>query len=630
MYAYVRLLTLALVVSSRAWAQDTAPARTVSDPLPAIPEIEADWQDLFGRLEEEDQTEAARPVTAIRYSVEFLPELLPAIAGPFRELSLLLTGNGASVPSLAELNRRVRVDRDLISRLLRAEGYYDPLIDISIINPDEPVAARRVVFEVDAGPLYRFDDIAATGLSVNNGDPVRAGAVLGALGELRLRLPREGYPFADVPDPEIIIDHETRRASLALNVRTGPRGRFGSIRVLGEDAPFDADHVNLLARFEAGDVYDAADIDDLRRALIATGLVGSADITPVKGAPINEVEAEVDLDVDLTSAPARTLAAQFAYDTEDGFRVEGSWQHRNFFRPEGAVTARLALGTEEQLLALDLRRSNYGARDRIVGGRVAAFREDRDAFFRRGVLASAFIERETNLIWQKRWTYRLGPELIFSQERDRSALLGVPARLNTYYVAAFPAQLTYDGTDDLLDPSEGFRLLGRLSPEISFQGGTFTYARSEVGASAYLPLGEERKTVIAGRALVGSILGSGRRNIAPSRRFYAGGGASVRGFGFQDVGPRDADGEPLGGRSKVEASIEARHRFGDLGAVAFVDAGQVYTSSAPGFDDFRFGIGVGARYYTRFGPIRIDIATPIKRRSGESPVAVYVSIGQAF
>jgi len=87
---------------------------------------------------------------------------------------------------------------------------------------------------------------------------------------------------------------------------------------------------------------------------------------------------------------------------------------------------------------------------------------------------------------------------------------------------------------------------------------------------------------------------------------------------------------PLGGRSLFEFALEGRYRFGNYGAVAFVDAGQVYEDQFPGFNDLRFGVGIGGRVYTNFGPVRLDVATPIDRREGESKISVYVSIGQAF
>ena len=145
-----------------------------------------------------------------------------------------------------------------------------------------------------------------------------------------------------------------------------------------------------------------------------------------------------------------------------------------------------------------------------------------------------------------------------------------------------------------------------------------------------LSLGE-RVFVAAGRVRVGTILGAPRDQVAPSRRFYAGGGASVRGYGFQSIGPRDPNNDPIGGRSLAEFALEARVKvFGNFGVVPFLDAGNIYTSTLPRFTGMRFGTGIGVRYYSNFGPIRVDVGTPINPQRGDPRVAVYVSLGQAF
>ncbi len=160
------------------------------------------------------------------------------------------------------------------------------------------------------------------------------------------------------------------------------------------------------------------------------------------------------------------------------------------------------------------------------------------------------------------------------------------------------------------------------------EDGFAPYVRAQLDGSAYLSLGES--AILAGRVRLGTLQGAERLDVAPSRRFYAGGGGSVRGFGYQELGPKDPNGDPIGGRSLNEAAIEVRYRFGDYGVVAFADAGQVYESTLPEFSDLRFGAGIGGRFYTNFGPLRVDVATPINRREGEGWISVYVSIGQAF
>ena len=238
------------------------------------------------------------------------------------------------------------------------------------------------------------------------------------------------------------------------------------------------------------------------------------------------------------------------------------------------------------------------------------------------------LTRETNLIWQKLWTYSLGAEFVATDETDTDLARNL-SRRRTFLIAAAPLTLGYDDSDDLLDPTRGFRLAGRLSPEASFQNSGFGYLRLQIDGSGYKSFARD-KYVLAGRLRIGSIFGASRDRIAPSRRFYSGGGGSVRGFGFQDIGPKDAFDDPIGGRSLAEAAIELRARFGDFGIVPFVDGGQIFTGPLPRFDSFRVGAGIGVRYHTSFGPIRIDVGTPINRQRGEGRVAVSVALGQAF
>ncbi|RYE71103.1 MAG: outer membrane protein assembly factor, partial [Hyphomicrobiales bacterium] len=295
-------------------------------------------------------------------------------------------------------------------------------------------------------------------------------------------------------------------------------------------------------------------------------------------------------------------------------------------RPEGAVTFRGVLGTQEQALGASIRRNNYKARDRVLTGQLLLSHLDEDAYEARSVTLAAGLERQTNIIWQKKWTWSYGLELTASKEDDTVKATGEPRR-RKYLTGAVPSSLAYDGSDDLLNPTKGVRLAGRISPELSLQGSAFGYVKAQIDGSTYLPLG---RTVFAGRVRLGSIIGASADRIAPTRRFYSGGGGSVRGYGYQEIGPIDVNGDPAGGRSLAEFAIEARIRFGNFGVVPFFDGGNLNTGNRPTFKNMRYGAGLGVRYYTSFGPIRVDVGTPVNPRPGDSKVAVYVSLGQAF
>lgn len=623
------------------------PVLDPSSPLEPLPDLGIDWPDLSEEeqiapsLEPAPQTTqapAAEPSTltdaeAVQRYVVALDGLegldAAAIQARFDALSTLRQGE-SSPSNTAQIDRRAREDEKLLRELLRAEGYYDANV-FTRVDPDEGRIVVRL--RVDPGTLYRFSEVRVEGLAgdaaplrdaftVAENDPVKAIAVLAATSNLRDRLGNSGYPFASVPDPSITIDHAERAGQLLLPVETGPFARFGAVELRGRP-PFSARHVQRIARFRPGDTYNIADLEDLRRALIATGLVSSVTLTPQK----TPDPAVVDIAVNIERAPPRTIAGELGYGTDEGIRLGVSWTHRNLIRPEGAVTFRGVAGTREQNVGASLRRSNFRKRDQVLTGQVSLSHIDREAFSARTFSISAGLERQTNIIWQKKWTWSVGAEVLASDERDSIVATG-DHRRRTFYIAAAPLTLAYDGSDDLLDPTRGFRLAGRLSPEVSFHSGTLTYARAQIDTSFYQPVGS--RTVIAARSRLGTLAGAERDQVAPSRRYYAGGGGSVRGYGYQDIGPRDAANDPIGGRSIAEFSLESRIRFGDFGAVAFVDAGNIYTSSIPKLTDLRFGAGVGVRYYAGFGPIRVDVGTPLNRRPGDARVAVYVSLGQAF
>jgi translocation and assembly module TamA len=626
----------ALMLASTAHAQ-TVPLDPES-PMAPLPELGVEWPDLNkvdpvipGAEPAPAQVEVADDQ---RYDVVIagIDTLPPMVTTRFNELSVLKEGAGKPA-NVAQIDRRARDDSDLLNTILRAEGYYDANIETEVT----PTDGRLVVtLTVEPGPLYTFGNVQVAGVpkpdirdafGVKDKDAVNADAVQSGDLALREKLGREGFPFAKVAEPDVVIDHDTRVATLNLDVDSGGERRIGAIKLLGDRAPFDAKHIGVISRFRPGELYDQAMIDDLRRALIATGLVSTVKLEPVEGT----APGTVDIATTIEPAPVRTIAGEVGYGTGEGFRVEASWQHRNFIRPEGAVTFRGVAGTREQLAGALLRMGNFRRRDQVLNASVIASHEVRAAYDATSFSIAANLERQTNIIWQKKWTFSLGFELLATDEKDFVATAGIAQR-RTYFIGALPATLGYDGSDDLLDPTRGFRLSGRLSPEVSLSGKTFGYVRSQFDASGYVPIGG--RTVIAGRARIGMTAGASRDDIAPSRLFYSGGGGSVRGYGYQEIGPRNVLDQPIGGRSLAEFSLEARIRLpvfgGNFGVVPFVDAGNIYTSSIPKFSGLRIGAGVGLRYYSNFGPIRIDVGTPLGRRKGESIVAVQVSLGQAF
>ena len=619
------------------------PDPPVTDPLldEALPSI-----DTFDAEPPPSQTaDADEETRSVRYSYRIdglnsdaeLTEVFTQVQRRFDDLSALEDGNGRA-DNRSGVGARAREDRQLLLDILSSEGFFDASVEVAAERSDTQGQPIAVVLSAVPGKRYYLGSISFDAAVVEpanlitsnfvpkTGDPIIADVIVGAEANLSIKLPENGYPFAKVGQRDILLDSDLGSGDYTLPITTGPRSYFGTIQSEGK-AAFDAKHIAILRRFKTGDLYDERKVDDLRAALVATGLLSTVSVEPVAS---NETAPDgtpyANLLVRQEAGPARTLAASAGYGTGQGFRAEGSWTHRNLFPAEGALAASAVLGTQEQGLGVSFNRSNAGQRDRNIELSLSALRKDYDAFNALTGRLAGNVSYVSTPIWQKKLTYSFGVELLGTYESAFDFVQGQRDE-QLYYIGALPAQLGFDTSNDLLDPTKGFRLNLRVSPEASLGDGSRFYVRSMLDGSYYQELGES--FVLAARARVGTINGTSRSALPPSRRYYGGGG-SVRGFGFQELGPRDSNNDPIGGRSLNEAAIEARYRFGNFGIAGFIDAGQVYGSSLPKFDDWRFGVGIGGRFFTNFGPMRIDVATPINRRNGESRIAVYVSLGQAF
>ncbi|MGA9659090.1 MAG: BamA/TamA family outer membrane protein [Asticcacaulis sp.] len=626
-----------------ATAVDAAAAPEVSDALPDLvlnqdealdkPLVPLDGFDLQPNQAASVQTTQ----TQIRYTshVEGLSEI--GLTDEFKSLSALQGGKGKAV-NAAMVRARATEDEALILRLLESKGYFDGTVSTLMTAPTDRGGLLDAKLLVTPGKPYHFGlittrsdpttppDLIRKALPLKTGDEIVAVEVLAAEANVSVVMQQTGYPFAKVGKRDILLDGADLTGDYTLNVETGHRSRFGSFTSDGREA-FAADHVAALTRFERGDLYDNRQVDDLRDALVATGLFRSVAVEPVATGQFADDDTEyVDLLIHQQKGPYHTLAAQAGYSTGEGFATTASWQNRNMFPPEGALIVTAALGTQAQGLTTTFRRSNTKKRDRTFQLGIGASHNVYDSYEAYSAGFNGSVSRVSTPLWQKVWTWSYGFEIQASRESSGKLESGF-SNADDYYVANLPTRIGYDRSDSLLNPAKGYRLSAEITPQISLSGGGSSL-RNVLDASYYFPI--NAKSVIATRARLGTLIGGDLSEIAPSRRLYAGGGGSVRGYAYQQLGPKDADNNPTGGLSLFEASVEYRYRFGDLGIVPFIDIGQAYETTTPSFSDLRVGVGIGARLYTNFGPIRIDIATPLSRKKDEPIVALYVGIGQAF
>ncbi len=527
------------------------------------------------------------------------------------------------------LARRVGADVDRFASALRSEGYYAASIDHEI---DRTVTPAKVLFTVDIGPVYTLADYTIeyidptppapspdiTALGLELGAAARAPSIVAAQKTLLTVLSNQGYPLAKVDDRKARVNHDTKAMSVILKVAQGPLSSIGPAVFEGLQE-VESDYLVRLLPWQQGDLYRQEDIDAGRRALSGTGLFNSVKI---QSAATPDSDGQLPLTITVAERPQRSIGGTLSYSTSEGPGATIFWEHRNYFgrNEKLGVTAKVA--QIEQSLSLNFRKPHFLRLDQHLLANAAISRKDTDAFEEESVSAFAGLERKLS----DTLTGTLGTSVEYSILKDEEGE-------RTFLLFGAPATLARDTSDDPLHPTKGSRLRLSLTPYIGTLEENTLFLVSEASGSTYYSVFDDDKLVLAARTRLGSIAGEETEIIPANKRFYAGGGGSIRGFEFQKVGPLDDDEDPLGGRSVLELGFEARIRLTEtIGLVPFIEGGTVFDSSFPDFDEeLLWSAGLGLRYFTAIGPVRLDVGFPLNGRDGvDGLFEFYVSLGQAF
>jgi translocation and assembly module TamA len=324
--------------------------------------------------------------------------------------------------------------------------------------------------------------------------------------------------------------------------------------------------------------------------------------------------------ITLIEGAPRSIGAGASYNTNLGLGTHAFWEHRNLF------------GNGEDL------KFSAGVAQRQLGV-AATFRRPDFLKPKLDLLADAELLHETTDAYKsRRWRGYVGledrefaPYVVGGGLSLERAYLTETSRDENYLLLGTPLYVRRDTTNDLLDPTSGTRASLTVMPYQGLLARDLDFVSTRVEGRAYQRLGASDRYVLAGYAAVGSVVGASLEALPADKRLYAGGAGSVRGYAYQLAGPLDSAGVPIGGRSSLELGTELRYRITPtIGIVPFVDAGNVYPSLLPQSLSLFYSVGLGLRYYTVIGPIRLDLAFPLMKRANDSAVQVYVSIGQAF
>jgi translocation and assembly module TamA len=542
-------------------------------------------------------------------------------------------------PASEEALRR-RADADLL-RLTDAAhslGYWDAQFAYRL-----DTAADSVKVEVTAtpGPLYHVATIAVLGpdgkpLAVPReaatppllkpGDPARSAPVIAEENALLAALGHGGHPFAKAADRRVVIDHEAHSMAITYSLQPGPPMRFDGVTITGLQR-LDPLYVERRVRWRQGEAFDNRKVDETRNALLAAGLFSTLKITPVVD-PLDP--GRVKMQIEATERPHRTIGAGLGYNTSEGAAARVFWENRNLFGNAEYLKLSLAGGQQQNAAAANFRLPDFLATDQDFLALAEIADETPVAYHSRRARVTMGLER--------RFDRYLTGGVSLSVERANVvqeanvSTITASQRTQHYALVGVPLYLKLDKSDDLLNPTRGYRAQASLVPYQSFSGPNLSFVSGRVAGSAYRRLGDSDRYVLAGAAALSSVVGASLTALPADKRLYAGGGGSVRAYGYQMAGPLDINDNPIGGKSTLDVSLELRIKITEtIGIVPFVDAGSFYEKSLPQLGHrLLWGPGIGLRYYTPFGPVRLDVATPGLRRRGDSPIQFYISLGQAF
>ncbi|MEO0450009.1 MAG: BamA/TamA family outer membrane protein [Pseudomonadota bacterium] len=538
-----------------------------------------------------------------------------------------------SADTVFEARRQSRRAAERAENYLNSKGYFAPLISYAVEPGPPPLGQVRI----EPGPKFKLSsvelDTGDTALSddaeqaldrvrtLSPGDAAIPSAILAEEAGLIAALKAVGYAETSALPRDVIGDRQNGTLDLTYNLQPGARVRLGDT-VYSEGTRTRRVYLDRLIPYEPGALYSPQTLSAFARRLNSTRLYRFSNVQ-LADAPsrITEEGDEVrDVVVQLEERERYTLTSGASFSTSEGPGLTSSLTRRNATRRGDTLTGAMTLATLERSFAVDWRIPNVTAFDRTLVISSEIGREETDAFDREAITVSGAYEVRAS----RRLTYAFGAASELTREEDAF-------EQRDQQILSTSLGVRLDFANDPLDATRGWRVDTRGEPGVVIGDREAQYLSLNGQVSAYRPFTEAERFILAGRVRSGFIFGAALADLPVSRRFFAGGGGSARGFEYQSVGPEDAEGTPTGGRGLLEVSGELRwRRDGPLGFVGFLDGASVTADQGARFDDVRYSAGLGVRYDTIIGPIRFDVATPIDPRDGDDPVQLYVSIGQAF
>jgi len=560
------------------------------------------------------------------------PQLQESLSKELKELRK----NSSALESYAEPQDIAHYERGNLEKLLRAEGYYDATVRESVLGTE-------IVYQVVPGPQYLIKSLdiemptglraGFPGLAISVGDPLQADEVLEGIQKITKYLNNNACLLnVDVTYQTTVI-HQEAAARLEYRVAPSPEVMVGDVQILGATS-IEEDYLRSKLNINPGDCFSRSKLDAAQLRLLRTNLI--SNVTHHVSEPYNGL---VDITFIVQERKHRTITFGVGYTSDEGPGVSAGWEHRNIFHRGEKLEVGSKVNKVKQTLESKLTIPRFFRDRQRFTASVALTGEDVDSYRSKALTLKGLVSRKLS----KHRTISAGAELKFSRvdEKVEGAVEDGDPDEN-YHLLAFPLGFKLNTTDKPLDAHRGATTALEIKPYLDLNNNSTSFVKNTLQLTAYKTAKSARyKPTLALRVKAGAITGADNLELPADERFYAGGGGSVRGYGYQELGPRIVEineegketlSDSIGGRGLSEISIEGRFRFNDTwGGVLFLDGGNAYENPSPNFSDLFWGAGFGVRYITSFAPIRFDLAFPLDRRDGvDDRYQVYISLGQAF
>jgi translocation and assembly module TamA len=532
-----------------------------------------------------------------------------------------------------------RADYARIVSALYDNGYYSPQVSIklngreasSIAPLDVPKSLSTVTVRINIGEQFKFKRATVEPLApktelpdgFREGEIARSSLIIDAAREGVSAWRDIGHAKADVGKQSVTANHRENTLAAEIELAPGPVARFGELTMKGYNRLRPA-RLAKIAGFPEGEIYSPEELATVSTRLRRTGIFSSVSLTEA-----DQLNPDNSLDVALAVVEAKTrrIGAGVEIATLEGITLSTYWLHRNLFGGgEG-----LRIDGEVGDIGGTLSGVDYGLSARI--DRPATFTPDTTAYIETEVARddepddltkSVNLEFGVSHIFHPRLTGELGIAYRWSDTTEDTTR-------TIFRQIAFPGNLTFDNRDEPLNATKGYYGSLDATPFYGLGEETGTGIQLKADARAYRGFGEDAKYVLAARLQAGSVLGSDLEETPRDYLFYSGGGGTVRGHPYESLGVSVLDGgtRETGGAAFLAASGEIRANVTEtIGIVAFYDTGYVGATS---FSDgeWQTGAGLGLRYNTGIGPIRLDVAGPVSGSTGDGG-QIYIGIGQAF